>query len=57
MKPIERVYYQLINGEMYPGRIRNGKLEPVINEPLNTKSINNKSDTVTPKFSIEEDGD
>lgn len=65
MKPVEFVYYQLINGQMYPAKIQNKQLVAataplmvgVTNADVSgmTKAQSvNKIDTVTPKFSIEE---
>lgn len=68
MKPLEFVYFQLINGKMYPTKIVRNRLRatplPLMDGVTNgdtTGAIEpqtlDKTDTVTPKFSIEEDED
>ena len=66
MKPVERIYYQLINGQMFPAKIQNNRLvattTPLMPGVTNPQTMSepqavSKIDTVTPKFSIEEDED
>lgn len=67
-QPLEFAYYQLINGKMYPAKIERKRLMPTA-MPL-TEGVTNanvqgrtepqelgKIDTVTPKFSIQDDED
>ena len=68
MKPTEFEYFQLIDGMMYPAKKQKGPLMPktvalgenVINPNVSGKTQPHKQakiDTVTPKFSIQDDED
>jgi hypothetical protein len=66
-QPLEFAYFQLLNGKMYPAQIEKKRLEPSVLPIIDTVTNQqtngsiqpevSKIDTVTPKFSIQDDED